>query len=248
MELMDLLIAHMDDLAEKAAKTGYAASRFLSPAEARYVEAHFRNKHAALSFDGGYEGAERVRTVFLNPDWGECGRARLFAACKIKYRTQDTLGRRDILGALMALGIERDTIGDIIAGDGFSALVCLPELGGYITENLTKAGRAGVTVSEIGFDELPARQEELIEKTDTVASLRLDSILCVAFGLSRAKAVEIIAEGRVSLNHLLCLQPAKELPAGALLSVRGLGRARLLEVGGLSKKGRIFVRIGVYGR
>ena len=61
-------------------------------------------------------------------------------------------------------------------------------------------------------------------------------------------AVELIAAGRVSLDHVPCLQPAKELVEGALLSVRGLGRAKLLEVGGISRKGRIFVRIGLYGR
>ena len=44
------------------------------------------------------------------------------------------------------------------------------------------------------------------------------------------------------------LQPAKELDEGTLLSVRGLGRAKLLEIGGVSKKGRIFVRIGLYGK
>jgi len=78
--------------------------------------------------------------------------------------------------------------------------------------------------------------------------LRLDAVLCAAFGLSRGRASELIAAGRASLNHLPCLQPSKELDEGALLSVRGLGRAKLLEVGGVSKKGRLFVQIGLYGQ
>jgi RNA-binding protein YlmH len=100
----------------------------------------------------------------------------------------------------------------------------------------------------IDLDELPINQEELTVKTDTVASLRLDAVLCTAFGLSRTKAAELIEAGRVNLDYHPCIQPAKELNEGALLSVRGLGRAKLLETGGVSKKGRIFVRIGVYGR
>jgi RNA-binding protein YlmH len=148
----------------------------------------------------------------------------------------------------MALGVERDTIGDIIMAEHCAILVCLPELGGYIAEHLSKAGRVGVTVSEVSIQELTGRQEDLAEKTDTVASLRLDAVLCAAFGLSRTKAAELIAAGRMSLDHQLCLQSAKELDEGALLSVRGLGRAKLLEIGGTSKKGRIFVRIGLYGR
>jgi RNA-binding protein YlmH len=248
MEQMDYLIGHMEDLADRAVKTGCAASRFLTPAEARFTAERFKHKRVTLLLDGGFEGAERVRAVFLNPDWGECEREKLFSALKIEYRPQDTLGHRDILGALMALGIERDTIGDIVGEEHSAALVCLPELSGFIAESLTKAGRVGVKVSEIGLDDLPSMREEPDIKTDTVASLRLDAVLSAAFGLSRTKASELVAAGRVSLDHLLCMQPAKELNEGALLSVRGLGRAKLLEVGGMSRKGRVFVRIGVFGR
>ena len=172
----------------------------------------------------------------------------MFAALKVAYRPQDTLGHRDILGALMALGIERETIGDIAVDEAAAAFVCLPELGGYIIENFTKAGRVGLEVYMIGLDELPAREEELTIKTDTVASLRLDAVLCSAFGMSRAKAAELIAAGRASLNHQVCLRTDKEVCRDSLFSVRGLGRAKLLEVGGLSRKGRSFIRIGIYGK
>ena len=248
MERKDYFIGYMEDLADKAAKTGCAASRFLTPAEARSVAEYFKFKRVKLLFDGGYDSAERVRAVFLNPEWGEYDRGNLMAALKIEYRPQDSLGHRDVLGALMALGIERDTIGDIISEENSATLICIPEMCKFIIENLVKAGRVGIKISEVSLDELPARQEELSIKTETVASLRLDSVLSAAFGLSRAKSAELIAAGRVSLDHLPCQQPAKELSEGALLSVRGLGRAKLMEVGGVSKKGRVFVRIGLYRR
>jgi len=248
MEQRNLLLSHMEDLAGKAVKAGCAASRFLTPAEARSVAGYFKHERITPSFDGGYEGAERTRAIFVNADWGGYERTELFTALNIEYRSQDILGHRDILGAMMALGIERDTIGDIVAEEGRATLVCLPELGDYIVENFTKAGRAGVSVSVISLDELPIIQEELVIKTATVASLRLDVVLCAAFGLSRTKAAELIAANRVSLNHLPCMQPANELEEGMLLSVRGLGRAKLLEVGGVSRKGRIFVRMGLYKR
>ncbi|MDR0325803.1 MAG: RNA-binding protein [Oscillospiraceae bacterium] len=260
MEQKDLLLGHLEDLAGKAIKTGCAASRFLTPAEQRDAALHFRHGRGRkgivdITFDGGFEEAERTRAVFLNSDYakrtlgvGECDWDTLFAALKIEWRPQDTLGHRDILGAIMALGIERDTIGDIICEDRCATLVCLPEMSGYIAENLTKAGRVSVSVSAIGLNALPVRHEDLTLITDTVASLRLDAVLSAAFGLSRTKAAELIESDRVSLNHQPCLQSAKELTEGALLSVRGLGRAKLLEVGGTSKKGRIFVKIGLYGR
>lgn len=249
MEQNDILLARMDDLADKAVKTGFAASKFLTPAQAQGVIAHFiHRRYVTYTFDGGFEGAERTRAIFSNPDWGEYDRNTLFAALKISHRPQDTLGHRDVLGALMALGIERDTIGDILINEQFAAFICLPELGGYIAKNLTKAGRVGIEISEISLNELTASEEELTLKTDTVASLRLDAVLCAAFGLSRAKAAECIAAGHVSLNHQICLQAAKEVDEQSLLSVRGRGRAKLLEVGGVSRKGRMFLKIGIYGR
>ena len=97
-------------------------------------------------------------------------------------------------------------------------------------------------------ESLIAHMEDLAEKTDTVASLRLDAVICAAFGLSRANIAELIADGRVQLDHQVCLQPAREVKEGAVLSIRGLGRAKLLETGGVSRKGRLFVRIGLYSR
>jgi len=248
MDQTDILLSRMEDLAAKADKAGCAASRFLTPAEAHSVAAFFKHKSVALLFDGGFDGVERVRAVFLNPDWGEYERADLFTALKIVYRSQDTLGHRDILGAIMALGIERDTIGDIVVVDNHAIVVCLPELSGYIIENLSKAGRVGISISEVSPGELLIRHEELEIRTDTVASLRLDAVLCAAFGLSRTKASELIATGLASLDHQQCLQPAKEVSEGDLLSIRGLGRAKLLEIGGTSRKGRTFVKIGMYCR
>jgi len=247
MEAKDLLLGHMEDLAARAVKTGCAASRFLTPAETDDAAAHFaRRRDVVLSFDGGYEGAERVRAVFLNPDWGAYERADLFSALKVTVPPLEPLGHRDILGAVMALGLERDTVGDILQNP--MILICLPDLSGYIAENLTRAGRARVSLAAMDLHEIPARAEELTVKTDTVASPRLDTVLSAAFGLSRGKAAELTEAGQVALNHQVCLQPAKELGAGSLLSVRGLGRAKLLEIGGLSKKGRRFIRIGLYGR
>jgi len=246
MNTTDALISRMEDIADKAVRSGWAASRFLTPSEAQTVAGRLQNKQVKFSFDGGFAGAERVRAVFVNPDWGEYQRADLLAALEITYRPQDSLGHRDILGAIMALGIERDTIGDIVGGDHSATLVCMPEMSGFISGSLTKSARVGLSVSEISLDQLPAKTEEMRIKSDTIASLRLDAVLSAAFGLSRSKAAGIIEEGRVSLDYQLCQKPSKELKEGALLSVRGVGRAKLLEIGGETRKGRIHISIGVY--
>jgi len=248
MELSDMLLARMADLANKAIKVGCASSKFITPSDSQEVTAFFlRRRDVDLSFDGGFKDAERRRAVFTNPDWGVFDRDELFAALKITHRQQDDIGHRDILGALMSLGLERETIGDIIIAESSAVFVCLPELSGYISENLTKVGNVGVEISRISLDDLPAHQEELTVKTDTVASLRLDVVLCAAFGLSRTKASELIAARKVRLDHQICLQ-SKEININSLFSIRGMGRAKLLEIGGVSRKGKIFIKIGLYSR
>jgi RNA-binding protein YlmH len=239
----------MEDLAEKAAKGGRAFSRFLTPAEAARVASHFSRRHdISLVFEGGVPGAERARAVFLAPDWGGYERGEAVSALRITVPQQENadLSHRDVLGALMGLGVKRETLGDILEAENGFVLLCVPELCGFIAENLNQIGRAHVSVSPVAPEELPARAESLAEKTDTVASLRLDAVLCAAFGLSRGRAAGSIEAARVSLNHEPCMAPAKEVAEGAVISVRGLGRAKLLEIGGVSKKGRIFVRIGLY--
>jgi RNA-binding protein YlmH len=243
MEQKDLLLGRMEDLAIKASKAGYAVSRFLTPAEAHSVATNFSRRHdVSLTLDGGYEGSERVRAVFMNPDWGEYERKELFVALKIEASSTETFGHRDVLGSLMGLGIERDTIGDIIESP--AVIVCIPELADYLTDTLAKVGRIPVSLATMALQDLPARVENLTIKTNSVASLRLDAVISSAFGLSRGKAQELISIGRVSLNHEPCQQASKELAEGALLSVRGFGRAKLLEVGGTTRKGRILIRIG----
>ena len=78
----NILIARMNDLASKPVKIGFAASKFLTPAESQIVFERFsRGKDAKLIIDSGFEGAERTRTVFTNPDWGaEYNKADLFTA------------------------------------------------------------------------------------------------------------------------------------------------------------------------
>ena len=60
------------------------------------------------------------------------------------------------------------------------------------------------------------------------------------------RAAELIAAGRVNLDHAACLKPDKQVVQGAVLTARGLGKAKLIEVGGLTKKGRVGIVIERY--
>ena len=246
MDDNDILLAHMDDLARKAAREGSACSRFLTPAQQAAISRAFtRRGDVTLRFAGGFAEAERRVAVLLEPSWGACADADVLCAIELAFRRQDSLGHRDILGALMALGIERATLGDIEAQNP-AYLVCTPTVGRYILENLTQAGRVGLKAIAVPLEDLPARTVNMRKIQDTVASPRLDALVATAFNLSRADAAEHIRMGHVQLEYAECLEVARQVKVHEIFSLRGEGKAQLLEIGGQTRKGRLWVVIGRY--
>ena len=53
---------------------------------------------------------------------------------------------------------------------------------------------------------------------------------------------ERIEKGTVFLNQMQCLKADADVAPGDRITVRGLGRARIVALGGVSRKGRQFVR------
>ena len=81
---------------------------------------------------------------------------------------------------------------------------------------------------------------------DTVAALRLDAVMAAGFSLSRGRAAEHISAGRVNLNWQECRKGDRTVAQGDVISCRGLGKCRITEVGGLSRKGRVTVTLERY--
>ena len=79
-----------------------------------------------------------------------------------------------------------------------------------------------------------------------MASLRLDNVLSSAFCLSRAKAAEAIRAGLVFVNSAPAEKPDLQVKEGDKLVLRGKGKAFLREVGGKTRKERIFIRTERY--
>ena len=88
--------------------------------------------------------------------------------------------------------------------------------------------------------------EETKQIKDTLASLRLDSVISSGFRIGRSAAAQHIAAGKVAIDGLPCEKPDKSVPEGAKVSVRGLGKIKLKTVGGQTKKGRISIIIDRY--
>lgn len=222
-----------------------AATPFLSPHEQALVKQLLCGME--LCFFGGSERAERKLCCwlpeYLDASWLSTSESPC-AAVRAQFRTQDALTHRDFLGALMGAGIKRETVGDIYVSDGQCDFLVTREILPYILQNLDSAGRSKLTLQEIPLDAIAVPEENVRLIRDTVASLRLDSIVSSGFGVSRGKAALFIESGKTELQHLPCTKTDKAVCEGDVISVRGLGKIRLDAVSGITKKGRTGILIG----
>ena len=216
---------------------------FLSPAEAAAAVKALSEENIRYSFFGGFDGAERTMLGCL-PDWCEQPDFPI-TAVTFRFRKQDAVSHRDVLGALMGLGIVREAVGDILVEEGRAVAFVKNEILDFVLSQVEKIGRVGVTAEKGACEPLPA-VGELTVCSDTVASLRLDCVIAAICKISRAKAAELISEGLVSVNSVAALKAALNVSAGDRLTVRSKGRFSVISADGVSRKGRIILEYGKF--
>ena len=225
-----------------------SSTSFLSPRELDMAKYLFGKEASIVSF-GGYEDAERRMLVYL-PEYLDESYFYEADAPLVCFRghfySGDTPSHRDFLGALMGLGIAREAVGDICVHNDFCDFFVTAEIAPYVQQNLTGAGRVKLHLCQIPLEQMQPPEVHTVQIKDTVASVRLDSIISTGFRIGRNQAVQCIASGRVAIDGLSCEKPDKSLQEGVCISVRGMGKIRLSGVTGTTKKGRIAVIIDRY--
>ena len=232
------------DLAESVIKTRkFRISPFLDPYGQEIAETICANYEGIqLDFDGGYAGAERQRAMLRHADFAGTPDGFGIVCVAAAWNGQFArLSHRDVLGALMGLGIERESIGDILPGADAAKILCDAKLSDFIVNNLTMIGAAGVKATVEDTAEIAPREERMKEIRATVASLRLDAVAAAGFGVSRSRAADDIAADKVKLNWQSAGSASKTIKEGDVLSMRGRGRVEVTEVRGQTKRGRTVV-------
>lgn len=195
---------------------------------------------------GGFPDAERVVAIcypdYLTADDAVSSEQSPLALLRATKSPADKLTHRDYLGALMGLGIDRSVVGDILVHDTGADLFVLADMADFILMNFLRAGRKRITLDHVPLTDFQPPVVQEVEREGSVASLRLDAVAALIFGMSRAQMQEQIAKGLVFVNQLQCLKNEAALAPGDRITVRGLGRARIVALGGVSRKGRQFVR------
>jgi len=243
-----LLAKLWDKISAGIRKNIPANTCFLSPREQEMARYLF-GEEPGLCFFGGYADAERKMLVYLPEYLEEASlyeEASPLVCLRATYFEDDLLSHRDFLGALMGAGIARETVGDICVGKGHCDFFVTAEIAPYIEQNFLCAGRTKVHICRIPLLDADIPQPEIKEIKDTVASLRLDSIISSGFRIGRSLAAQHITAGKAAIDGLPCEKPDKTVPEGAKVSVRGLGKIKLAAINGRTKKDRISVTIHRY--
>lgn len=236
--------ARVNDAANLTVRTGKPHFLgFLTVNESAAANAVLKKLSVRFAFFGGYDAAERVMLGCF-PDWCESADFPI-SPITFSYNRNFVLSHRDFLGALMSLGISRESVGDILVESGRAVVFLSSDICGYVKEQIKKVGSVGVEIAAGYTSELPGascRQDMSV----TVSSLRMDCVLAAVCSLSRTRAKEMIEDGTVSVNGIGVQKISNTVCQGDRLTVRGRGRFDIISCKDHSKKGKIILEYGKY--
>lgn len=226
MEKNDAVLRHLLDLCRRSEKTGlWQYSAFLSPAE---QEDLLTSGAAGCPFflTGGYDNAERkILAAGSEAEAGPPDPPIAVVAVRPKSeKYAEDLTHRDYLGAILALGVDRGLIGDILVRDRGCWVFCLSPAAGLLVSSLAQVRRTAVTAEPASAD-VPELQPRYAPLRLNVASERLDAVAAAFAGLSRGQADRLFAAEKVFVNGRTVTDRSFRLKEGDVFSIRGFGKA-----------------------
>ena len=248
MNEQELCKKRLIDISKQANRKGIVLfSDFLNLNELNIYHQSEKFFETKTESSGGVPYAERQMIAFI-PDalcyeWDYPITALRITPLYPKFA--EKLGHRDILGAIMTLGVDRSKIGDIIIEDGVYYILCEETIADYFKENLEKIRHTVVKLEECSPDNLTI-QQKLEEKNGIITSNRLDSVIACVHKLSRSQALELFRQEKVYVNGRLIENVTYTCHTGDIVSVRGYGRFIYLNEDGETNKGRIKFKYSLY--
>ena len=197
---------------------------------------------------GGAEGAERVMIRFGSAE--DLGYELPFPIVCIKaepvsQKFADKLTHRDFLGALLNLGIERSTLGDIPILDNVGYIFASEDIAPFIISELTRVKHTEMRLSTV--DELPEGELYKTERRRVqISGERLDAVIARVFSLSREEAQSLFAKRLVFVSGRLCESTSYTPKESEKVSVRGKGRFIYRGIVGNTRKGKLNVEVDVF--
>lgn len=218
---------------------------FLTEAEQSAAEAFLRRRGVNVLLWGGFPEAER-RMLGVFPPYDEPDTdAFPLDAVTASFREADSVDHRSVLGTLMAQGIERGCVGDILIESGRCVFFCRQTVTRALLADVSKIGGVGVRLTQ-GYEEPLPAAHSFKEISVTVASARLDCLVAALAGVGRGGAEELITAGEVLINSVICKKVSQTVGEGDKLTVRGTGKFIIDDLGKVTRKGRLILSARKY--
>lgn len=240
----EITIKHLRELSERAYTRNYHTfSEFLNLEEISALS--IQELQSRFTLFGGYEHAERCIAGFGDAIDNNEFPISCIEAQPAQQKFADKLTHRDFLGMLMNLGINRNTLGDIIIRDNIGYIFCLDSISDYIIQNAHRVRHTTIKCEKIesipDFMTKEPESEEFI-----VSSLRADIIICAVYNLSRNKTSQLFNQEKVFINSKAAYKESLILKENDRVTVRGYGK--FIYAGTLrgTKKGKNIVEIKIY--
>lgn len=240
-----MLLSNIEDKISACFAEGTAQySDFLTLEETHSVQALLKSVGVSYEFWGGFDDAQRKIVKIYDNEISDSYPITILCGAWDRFAE---ISHRDILGSIMASGIERKCVGDILidAQHHRFYLFCIDRMSDYLMQNIDRIGRSSVRweiVSDLSL--LPQTAAE--ERKVSVSSCRIDVIVAAVLHLSRQKSQDLVNEKRVYLNHTLVNKSTQVVHPGDSVVVRGYGKFIFLEQSGVSKKGKTYILIKQY--
>lgn len=239
------------ELAEKSYSRGiYTFTPFLGLSEQQVFRSVEREvSYAGVGLEGGSPLCDRKIIRFGSPE--NLGYEEEYPIACLEMRPvmpkfADALTHRDFLGAIMNLGIERDTIGDIFVRESGGILFCQQSIAPYLMENLRKVKHTNI-ICRIPDGEVTLEGAEPRAVSVTVSAARIDSVISRLYDISRSQSLALFHAGRVFVNGITAENNSYQLKEGDAVTVRGHGKFLYYGKSGATKKGRERISLGVFG-
>lgn len=237
---LDFFKHQMESNIKKASVGGVILTSFLDETKQAMLQM-IASKEVEVCLDGGFLNAEYKRAIFKPIENKTC--IFKIKVYEILYQKRFLeLTHRKVLGSLMGLGIKRESIGDIVFLKDKVYFACTEEISAYITASFKTI--QGVPIELAECNEVIEVKKEIREEIHIVSSMRIDVILASAYHLSRNEATQMILDGLVNLNHIVCLNTSKIVVESDIISVRHKGRIYVGMIGGKTRSGRIHLKLG----
>lgn len=237
------------DLADRSWRQNlFTFTGFLSLAEQDMLWRAAAESKFYVRLSGGAEHAERQMARFGDPQ--ELGYEEPFPIVCLEIeplmeKFADNFTHRDFLGAIMNLGIDRSTVGDIFLEGKRAYVFCTETIAPFLTENLLQVRHTHVRCKRVeDARRLPARR--LVAQEENVASLRCDSVVAAVWKLSRSQSLELFRQKKIFVNGRLQENNSSALKEGDVVSARGYGKFIFRGEKHTTRKGKLVVGVELF--